>query len=153
MALMQRLCTKRQEMEKQTSVLCPRIHAMLQKEKAKTTSCEVMPSAESIFSVRYYLDQLNVALGNKSCTCRKWDLFGVPCFHAIARIFFLNQEAGHFVDDFCKRDFILKADAYSIPPCEGERYWPRMECNIDPFPLKLAQIGLGRLKIHLRIQK
>ncbi|KAL2928879.1 MutS protein-like protein 5 [Bienertia sinuspersici] len=140
-ALMQRLVKRRKEMEKCSSVLCPRIQARLEKEKEKASNCDVLPSSDSVFNVRYYLDQLNVDLVARTCSCRKWNMVGVPCCHAIACIFFMNKEAEAYVDDCYKLETFFKAYGGSIPPCEGERYWPRVPCNLDPPPIK---IGPGR---------
>ncbi|KAL2938836.1 Filamin A-interacting protein 1-like, partial [Bienertia sinuspersici] len=90
---------------------------------------------------RYYLDQLNVDLVARSCSCRKWNMVGIPCCHAIACIYFQNKEAEAFVDDCYKVESYAKAYSDSIPPCEGERYWPRVPCNLDPPPIKA---GPGR---------
>ncbi|XP_056690438.1 uncharacterized protein [Spinacia oleracea] len=60
--LMQRLVVKRQQMEKSTSILCPRIQQKLEKEKAKASNCDVIPSTDTLFNVNYYLDQLVVDL-------------------------------------------------------------------------------------------
>ncbi|XP_021742994.1 uncharacterized protein LOC110709089 [Chenopodium quinoa] len=140
-ALMQRLVKKRHEMEKWTSLLCPRIQARLEKEKEKAADCEVLPSSVSQFNVRYYLDQLNVDLVARTCSCRKWNMVGIPCCHAIACIYFVNQEPEVFVDECYKVETYKKAYSGCIPPCEGERYWPRCPCNLDPPPIK---IGPGR---------
>ncbi|KAL2942163.1 hypothetical protein RDABS01_030513 [Bienertia sinuspersici] len=140
-AVMQRLVSKRQEMEKQGTELCPRIQILLDKEKDKACYCDVLPSADQVFNVKHNLDQLNVDLQNRSCTCRKWDATGIPCCHAIACIYFQNKDAESFVDDLYKRACYLKAYAGSIPPCEGERHWPRVECKLNPPPIK---IGPGR---------
>lgn len=140
-ALMQRLVNKRKEMEKQNSGVCPRIQSILDKEKAKASNCDVLPSTEHIFNVRYYLDQLIVDLDAKTCTCKKWDMMGIPCCHALACIFFLNHEAEAYVDECYKTEVYLKSYAGSIPPIEGERHWPRIEMKIDPPPIK---VGPGR---------
>lgn len=107
-ALMQRLVKKRKEMEKVTSQICPRIQAILEREKGFATDCEVQPSSNTLFNVIYYLDSLVVDIEAKTCTCRKWDMTGVPCRHAIACIFFLHQQAEHYVDDYFKRSVYLE---------------------------------------------
>ncbi|KAL2928013.1 Leucine--tRNA ligase [Bienertia sinuspersici] len=56
-SLMKRMVTKRQDMEKQASLLCPRIQSMLEKEKDKAAYCEVIPSTDTIFNVIHNLDQ------------------------------------------------------------------------------------------------
>ncbi|XP_074283214.1 uncharacterized protein LOC141607763 [Silene latifolia] len=120
--LMQRLVKKRQEMEKSNSQICPRIKAKLEKEKLEAANCEAFPSDDYLFQVTHSLDSLNVNLEAKTCTCRRWDMCGFPCCHAIAAIFFCHREAEEFVEDCYKRDVYLKAYAGSIPPCEGERH-------------------------------
>ncbi|XP_048492644.1 uncharacterized protein LOC125493383 [Beta vulgaris subsp. vulgaris] len=140
-ALMQRLVSKRQEMQKTTSKLCPRIQLKLEGEKTKAANCDVIPSTETLFNVNYYQDQLVVDLEAMTCTCRKWEMLGIPCCHAIACIYFLHREAEDYVDQWYTRDVYLQAYAGSIPPCEGERHWPRPEFHLDPPPIK---IGPGR---------
>lgn len=110
-ALMQRLVQKRIEMQKCTSVLCPNIQKKLEKEKDKAAHCDVMPSTESLFNVGYHLDQLVVNLETRTCTCRKWDMVGIPCCHAVACIFFLHQNAEDYVDNWYRKDVYMKAYA------------------------------------------
>ena len=59
-ALMQRLVMKRQEMEKTTSVLCPRIQAKLEKEKEEAANYFLMPSNNLIFQVNHKMNCLTV---------------------------------------------------------------------------------------------
>ncbi|CAH9091127.1 unnamed protein product, partial [Cuscuta epithymum] len=89
-ALMQRMVVKRQTMEKNGCFLCPRIQARLEKSKDEAANCTPLPSSQVLFQVCHRLDTLTVNLETKSCTCRKWDLSGVPCCHAVACMFFMN---------------------------------------------------------------
>ncbi|XP_021774243.1 uncharacterized protein LOC110738175 [Chenopodium quinoa] len=139
--LMQMLVKKRQEMTKCTTALCPRIQNKLNKEKDKAAYCNVYPSSETLFNVSHNMDQLVVNLEDRRCSCRKWDMLGIPYCHACACIFFLNQEVEDFVDPCYTRENYLKAYAGSIPPIEGERYWPKVSCPLAPPPIK---IGPGR---------
>ncbi|XP_056698676.1 uncharacterized protein [Spinacia oleracea] len=146
-SLMQRLVVKRQAMQKSTSTVCQRIQVKLDQEKTKAANCDVIPSTDTLFNVNYYLDQLVVDLEAKTCSCRKWNMLGYPCCHAVACIYFLNKEAEDFVEDCYKRETYLKAYAGSIPPIDGERYWPRVEYGLDPPPIK---IGPGRPRVNRR---
>ena len=58
--LMQRLVMKRQEIEKTTFVLCPRIQEKLEKEKEEATNCFPMPSSNLIFQVNHKMDCLTI---------------------------------------------------------------------------------------------
>ncbi|XP_057250649.1 uncharacterized protein LOC104893349 [Beta vulgaris subsp. vulgaris] len=146
-SLMQRLVKKKQEMEKSASLICPRIKTKLEKEKIKAAFCDVLPSTETLFQVNHQLDSLIVDLEARTCTCRRWDLCGYPCCHAVAAIFFCHKEAEEFVHECYKREVYLKAYAGSIPPCEGERHWPKVSLPLDP-QLKLDLVGLGKTELR-----
>ena len=145
--LMQRLVLKRQEIEKCSTVVCPRIQAKLEIEKEVVANCFPMPSTNLIFQLNYNMDSLIVDLDARICTCRKWDLCGIPCSHAVSCIFFLCKNAKDFVDDCYKREAYLRAYSGSIPPCVGERHWPSIEQQLNPLPIK---IGPGRLRENRR---
>ncbi|KAL2894817.1 Antiviral helicase SKI2 [Bienertia sinuspersici] len=146
-ALMQRLVVKRLEMEKSNVKVCPRIQAKLEKHKEEAAECYVMPSSESLFGVSHKLDKLIVNLEDKTCTCRKWNLTGIPCSHAIACIFFMHQEAETYVHPYYLRETYLRAYSTSIPPIEGDRHWPKVDIDLLPPPIK---IGPGRPRRNRR---
>ncbi|KAL2900116.1 EF-hand calcium-binding domain-containing protein 5, partial [Bienertia sinuspersici] len=134
--LMQRLVVKRKEMQQHTVLLCPRIQERLEKEKHEAAKCKVIPSSDTLFEVGYYLDTLTMDLDARKCTCRKWDLSGIPCCHVIACIFFCYGNAEDYVDESYTREMYLKTYSRTIPPLEGERHWPRVNMPLDPPPIK-----------------
>ncbi|XP_010689632.2 uncharacterized protein LOC104903315 [Beta vulgaris subsp. vulgaris] len=140
-ALMQRMVIKRQQMEKSTAKICPRIQSRLEKEKDEAANCTPLPSSSTLFQVAHKMDTLTVDLEKRSCTCRKWDLSGVSCCHGIACIFFLHHEAEDYVDECYKREAYLKMYCGGISLLTGERHWPKVDMPLDPPPIK---IGPGR---------
>ncbi|CAH9088450.1 unnamed protein product [Cuscuta europaea] len=140
-ALMQRIVLKRQQMEKNTGMLCPRIKARLEKEKDEAANCTPLPSSQVLFQVCHRLDCLTVNLEARTCTCRKWDLSGIPCCHAISCIFFMNETPENYVHTCYTKDTYLKMYSGGIAPLTGERHWPKVDMPIDPPPIK---IGPGR---------
>jgi SWIM zinc finger len=139
--LMKRLVVKREAATKWTGVLCPKVQAIIDKEKDEAIKCGVHPSSSTVFQVSYYLDTVEVDLERRSCTCRKWDLRGIPCCHAIAAIFYVRKEVETFVDKCYSRDAYLVAYAGCIPPITGERHWPQVNLPLIPPPVK---VGPGR---------
>ncbi|XP_021721493.1 uncharacterized protein LOC110689055 [Chenopodium quinoa] len=105
-SLMKRLVTKREEMLKWTTPLCPRIHRKLLIEKQEAAKCDVTPSSLTKFQVSYYLDTCDVDLEAHTCTCRKWDMTGFPCFHVVAAIFFKHKNAEDYVNACYKKKLI-----------------------------------------------
>lgn len=52
--------------------------------------------------------ELVVDLFKKSCTCRKWDLTGIPCYHACACINFRNDPWDIHINACYKKDQYMK---------------------------------------------
>ncbi|CAH9089295.1 unnamed protein product [Cuscuta europaea] len=97
--------------------------------------------AHVLFQVCHRLDCLTVNLEARTCTCRKWDLSGIPCCHAISCIFFMNETPENYVHTCYTKDTYLKMYSGGIAPLTGERHWPKVDMPIDPPPIK---IGPGR---------
>ncbi|XP_074297031.1 uncharacterized protein LOC141627704 [Silene latifolia] len=110
-ALMQRLLEKKQEMESGTHVVCPNVQALLEVEKDKAAECRVAVSTPTVFQVAHGIDVLTVDLEARSCTCRKWDLTGISCFHAVAAIFDISALAEDYVHEMYKREAYLRTTA------------------------------------------
>ncbi|XP_010694034.1 uncharacterized protein LOC104906903 [Beta vulgaris subsp. vulgaris] len=108
------------------------------KEKEEAAKCDVIPFTQSLFQVSYYLDTLIVELIGRNCTCRKWDMTGLPCCDAIATIFFIHKNVEDYVHPSYDKEAYIKAYVGFIPPIEGERHWPRIEFDVDPPPIKVG---------------
>ena len=93
------------------------------------------------------MDNLTIDLDVRVFTSRKWDLCGIPCYHAISCIFLFRKNAKDFVDDCYKKKAYLRAYLGSIPSCVGKRHWPRIEQQLDP---SLIKIGPSKRKKNRR---
>ncbi|XP_022033043.1 uncharacterized protein LOC110934163 [Helianthus annuus] len=143
LAVMTRLVTKFNDMSSKNVVVCPRVQRKkLDKDKDKAYTCTVYPSSRTLFQVKSF-DDVSVDISNKTCTCRKWDLTGIPCHHMCAVAAFLRRESEEFVNSYLTKEMYLKAYEYTIPPLPSEKYWPTVELPLDPPPVK---IGPGRPK-------
>lgn len=60
-----------------------------------------MPIGNGVFQVNERENQYIVELPTKHCDCRRWDLIGIPCNHAIAALrhkgFLLNLLSLHAI--------------------------------------------------------
>ncbi|XP_048489808.2 uncharacterized protein LOC125491764 [Beta vulgaris subsp. vulgaris] len=130
--LMQRLVVKRQAMEGSSAQLCPRITSRLEKEKEWAANCTPIPSTNTVFQVNHGMDSLTVDLQARSCTCKKWDLTGIPCCHAVSCIFFCHKDAEDYVSGYYTRDIYLQSYGGSIPPVVGDRHWPKINSPLNP---------------------
>jgi hypothetical protein len=63
---------------------CPKIRTKLNKNTEWANTCYAQPTGKGIFQVQVMDKQYIVDIGNKQCDCRRWDLTGIPCSHAIS---------------------------------------------------------------------
>ncbi|WOL09798.1 hypothetical protein Cni_G18551 [Canna indica] len=114
--LMERMYKKRELMLKSNDTICPSIRKKLEKNKEETRYCHVTPTGNMKFEVQELDKSSVVNLMNRTCSCRKWDLCGIPCNHAISCINWLKDDPDQYVDDYCKRDTYLKTYYLMLQP-------------------------------------
>lgn len=79
-------------------------------------------------------------MARRTCTCRKWDISGIPCQHAIAAIYVKDQDQAGFVDNCYNQRKYLEAYDLIIHPIAGEDQWPVVVAPMEP-PVYRAQPG------------
>jgi hypothetical protein len=52
-----------------------------------------------------------VDLNKRTCGCRKWDVTGIPCCHAVSAIQAFNHRPEEYVDHLFKKEAYLLAYA------------------------------------------
>ena len=98
--LTKRIVRLRDYMLRYEGDLCPKIAQIMEKNKKDVDGWSPNWHGDkdySSFSVGNSIDKYVISLKDKSCTCRKWDLSGIPCPHAIACMWFNNQNPEEFV--------------------------------------------------------
>ena len=76
---------------------------------------------------------LAVNLVERTCTCRKWDVTGIPCNHAVAAIIKVEQQIEDYVHDFFKKPLYQETFKHVIYPVPGPEDWTRTDAtDIDP---------------------
>ena len=68
-----------------------------------------------------------VDLKKNTCGCRKWDVTGIPCNHAVAAIMKVNQHPEDFVHDFFKKPMYKEAFNFTVYPVPGPSDWRRTD--------------------------
>ncbi|XP_023885703.2 uncharacterized protein LOC111997793 [Quercus suber] len=119
------------------SELCPKIRKRLHKEKlacSKWLACWV---GRTKFEVKNGLESFIVDLEEKKCSCRKWDIIGIPCYHAISCIFFNREDVEKYVNACYKRTTYIDCYEPIIEPINGQNMW-------RPSGLPLVQLLIKR---------
>ncbi|KAL7209198.1 hypothetical protein ACSBR1_030856 [Camellia fascicularis] len=106
---------RRQLSSKWNKVLCPRMDSVLEKYFLDGRTWNVSLSSDNVFEVHCF-PSVMVDLGLRTCSCRKWEINGYPCQHAVAAIFKSGRNLNSFVEPFFHADMYRQAYSFSIGP-------------------------------------
>ena len=93
-------------------------------------------------------NQFEVDMKNKTCSCRKWQLTGIPCCHGCQAILSINAEPETYMNDCFKKDTYMRAYSHLMCPMKGSKEWPIAQ-QVKLFPPKARRMP-GRPKKHRR---
>ncbi|XP_012852893.1 PREDICTED: uncharacterized protein LOC105972477 [Erythranthe guttata] len=87
--LMKRLHVRRDKMLKHNGDICPVIQKRLDFLKEKSMEFIAHWNGHNQFELEgCYGDRLKVNIDEKTCSCRRWQLSGIPCAHAISAMYY-----------------------------------------------------------------
>ena len=66
-----------------------------------------------------------INLQKRTCSCRKWDLSGLPCNHAVSAIYRSGKYTEDYVSEFYKKPFLLKAYKPVFYPMPHQHGWTK----------------------------
>ncbi|KAG8377443.1 hypothetical protein BUALT_Bualt08G0033400 [Buddleja alternifolia] len=117
--LMKRLQSKRNYMSRWKEMVSPKVLKQVDKLKDNTRSCISTHAGAGKFETRDMYTQYSVDLDQHSCTCRRWDLSGIPCVHAISAIMSAGREVEPYINQCYSLESYKKAYGYVINPING----------------------------------
>ncbi|XP_076947503.1 uncharacterized protein LOC143619458 [Bidens hawaiensis] len=103
----------------------------IQTEARKLT---VMMVDEVTYQVKSLRSQCVVNVEDRTCTCRRWDLTGMPCKHAVAALYNMIENNKHvgplekWVDKAYWLDTWKKVYNHQIRPIPGSDMWAPSKC-------------------------
>ncbi|KAH7861243.1 hypothetical protein Vadar_023663 [Vaccinium darrowii] len=121
--LMGRFQKNRKLIQQVDGVLCPVIKKRLKKEHDSSQNWSTSWSGELIFEVKYGFTKFTVDLNMRECSCRRWELSGIPCAHAISCICFNKEDIEGYVLDWFKVETYRKCYAPLIYPTNDPNMW------------------------------
>ncbi|XP_063938645.1 uncharacterized protein LOC135148249 isoform X2 [Daucus carota subsp. sativus] len=145
-AVMKRIQMRRDKMMNMDITICPTAQKKLNKAIHFAGSCVVTWSGGTSYSVITSDGghELVVDLGKKSCSCRKWDLTGIPCYHAAACIAMKSEPWDLHISKWFKKDMYIKLYSYTLEPMVGPEFWDDAP---EPMPLPPnVKVPTGRPK-------
>jgi hypothetical protein len=107
-------------------VITPTYTEKLKESKKWSRLSTAKKAADDLWQVRSFEDRIYaVHLGNKTCGCRRWDMTGIPCSHAVSAICKSKQHPKDFVHDLFKKSTYLEAYNLVVYPMAGENLCPK----------------------------
>ncbi|BBH05959.1 hypothetical protein Prudu_017494 [Prunus dulcis] len=102
----------------------PRIFGIVEKNSIESGHCIASYAGGGKYQVNSMLGAMFVVdLERHTCTCRKWDLSGIPCPHALASIAKSEHSPLDFVHALYKRPAYDRAYEGYISPMPSQAYW------------------------------
>ncbi|KAG8369805.1 hypothetical protein BUALT_Bualt14G0052000 [Buddleja alternifolia] len=115
--------------------ICPKIRIIIQKNMEKAASdCISIKSNEFHYEIEGYdKTKCTVDLQKRSCSCRKWDLSGIPCKHGMNAIMSQRLNGEDFVDECYSVRTYQKIYVPCIYPVNGAEKWHK-QISMHHFP-------------------
>ena len=121
--LMRRYQQKREGIRSCSSRLCPRAVEKLESIGEEASHCLPTYAGDGFFEVECHLKQYVVNIHRNTCSCRRWDLTGIPCPHGFAAIVYDGRNPEDFVDWFYTIEAYQKAYSPVIYPVPSSEQW------------------------------
>ncbi|GJR31244.1 transposase, MuDR, plant [Tanacetum coccineum] len=131
----------REKHEKWNDGICPNIKKKLEKCKDDHRFWKVIASGQTSFEVRNGYEGFKVNERARTCTCRGWQLSGIPCVHGIAAIYFLHKDPENYVSQWYNKEVFVSAYNHFIQPMNGMDQWPSTTYQKPLPPIKRRMPG------------
>jgi hypothetical protein len=140
--LMTRHYSKRKELENEmASSFCPKIRKKLARNAEFANVCYALPAGAGVFQVLVKDYQHIVDLTAKTCDCRRWQLTGIPCCHAISCLRHERISPESVLPNCYSLDAYNSAYANSIWPCKDKSEWEKVDAAQVLPPVYEKRIG------------
>lgn len=133
--LMKKIVTVQCLIAKSSGPLTPTAQAILDKNKDDASKCRCIYNGNWKFQVTgEYYEQYVVDMAQKTCSCRHWDLTGIPCKHAIAALWdqVEHGQQVQLAEELVHPCYLLatwnKMYSFTIEPINGPQLWPTSDC-------------------------
>ena len=113
--LMSKLYIKKADIEKYGGNLFPRIQKKLEQLKLKCKGFYAISSGKFVYEVDNERERHVMELVNRTCSCRVWDLTGIPYKHGVAAIFVNREKPEDYTHPCYYKDAYVKTYKTPIP--------------------------------------
>ncbi|XP_057457783.1 uncharacterized protein LOC130748575 [Lotus japonicus] len=121
-----RIVKQKQLMLRWRTALCPMIQQKLEDSKRNSDKWFANWMGDeymSLFEVSRDNEKYSVNLESRSCACRRWDLSGIPCAHAVASMWFGRRVPEDYVHSSYRKQTFIDTYSHLILPNNGPKLW------------------------------
>ncbi|KAL4296155.1 hypothetical protein GQ457_12G015250 [Hibiscus cannabinus] len=135
--VMSRMTVKRNWAEKWRTNISPRALEKLERNMTTSTQCRLVWNGDGGFEVTHLDNQHTVDLNKLSCTCREWEISGIPCCHAICAMFHDSKSPEDYASEWYNKEKYMATYKHVLQPVRGEKFWPKGLPSILPPTVKV----------------
>lgn len=114
-----------------TSILVPSAERRVAEALERARSYQVLRANEAEFEVISHEGTNIVDIRNRCCLCRGWQLYGLPCAHAVAALLSCRQNVHRFTESCFTVATYRKTYSQTIHPIPDKSLWKELS---DPDP-------------------
>lgn len=122
---------RRQASAAGTSVLVPSAERRVSEAIERARTYQVLRATEAEFEVISHEGSHVVDIRNRSCSCRGWQLYGLPCAHAVAALLSCRQNVYRFTESCFTMATYRKAYSETIHPVPDRSLWKEVADDHD----------------------
>ncbi|CAN1163652.1 hypothetical protein LINPERPRIM_LOCUS32744 [Linum perenne] len=121
---MEQIAVKRDLAIKWKADFCPKILSKLAARAKGVRYCHIIGNGNDGYEVRYKdEDRYSVQLDKGKCSCRSWDLTGIPCSHAITCIISEGKDPERYISDWYTVARYWNTYDHVMKPMDGHTSW------------------------------
>lgn len=109
-----------------TSILVPTAERRVSEAIDRARTYQVLRANEAEFEVISHEGTNIVDIRNRRCLCRGWQLYGLPCAHAVAALLSCRQNVHRFTESCFTVASYRKAYSQTIHPVPDKTLWKEM---------------------------
>ncbi|CAN1305979.1 hypothetical protein LINPERPRIM_LOCUS26681 [Linum perenne] len=139
---MDQIAVRRAIASKWKSSFCPKILSKLAANAKEARYCRIIGNGKEGYEVTYnHQDRFRVQLDEGKCSCRSWDLTGIPCPHSISCIISENKDPQYYISDCYKVEAYWSIYDNVMEPMAGHNSWTPSTYNPVHPPLSRKMPG------------
>lgn len=140
--IMERIHKKRGAMANVNTQLLPKARKLVDQTIKATEECRVLWDGKQSYQVKWRGIGFCVNLQAQTCSCRVWDLTGIPCMHGMAAILYNRLNPLDFISSYYTKETYMKCYSNCLEVLNGPPFWEEvMGDTILPPPINKVLRG------------